>query len=79
MVEDNLQQEFIISLRIWLGIGIFPSFPDAIRCTCGQILGQFGDHLLSCGHGNLRTKRDDSFCDVIFHALLLDNSQTRRE
>ena len=54
------KQEFIISLRIWLGIAIFPSFPDAIRCTCGQILGQFGDHLLSCGHGNLRTKRHDS-------------------
>ena len=69
------KQEFIISLHLWLGIAIFPSFPDAIRCTCGQMLGQFGDHLLSCGHGNLWTIR----CDVIFHALLLDNSQTRHE
>ncbi len=37
----------------------------------------FGDHALGCGP--LRIKGDDALCDVIFHWLLLDNSNVRRE
>ena len=47
--------------------------------TCGQILDKFGDHLLSCGQGSARTRRHLALCDVVFHTLLVDNSDTRRE
>ena len=47
------QKEFTISLRFWLGIPLFPSNLGSKRCFCGQILDQFGDHLLGCGHNNL--------------------------
>ena len=35
--------------------------------------------MLGCGSGNLRIKRHDALCDVVFHALLEDHSGTRRE
>ena len=44
---------------------------------CGHELDIFGDHALGCGP--LRIKRHDALCDVIFHWLLLDNSNVRRE
>ena len=73
------QKEFTISLRLWLGIPLFPSDLGSKRCFCGQILDQFGDHLLGCGHNNLRIRRHDTLSDVLFHALLVDNANCRKE
>ena len=73
------KHEFITSVRIWLGIPIFPSHPNAQRCVCGHIVDQFGDHVLSCGNGPLRTKRHDGLRDIIWHALHTDNSEVKKE
>ena len=36
-------------------------------------------HLLGCGQGPLRIQRHNSLRDILWHALLQDNSETRRE
>ena len=72
------KHEFITSIRIWLGLPIFPPHPNAQRCVCGNIIDQFGDHALSCGSGPLRTKRHDNLRDIVWHALHTDNSGVRR-
>ena len=66
------------SLWYWLGIPIFFS-TNPVRCSCGSTVDQFGDHLLGCGHGPMRNRQHDALCDVIFHALLQDNSGCKRE
>ena len=71
------QKEFMISLRLWLGISLFAS--DSARCPCKQTLDRFGDHLLGCGQGNWRIRRHDAICDVFLHALSVDNANCRRE
>ncbi len=45
--------EFVIAVKLWPGIPIFPDFSKAIGCMCGQTIDSFGDHLLGCGHGSL--------------------------
>ncbi|XP_062518293.1 uncharacterized protein LOC134193482 [Corticium candelabrum] len=70
-------EEYVIALRLRLGIPIFPSL--STRCPCGSIIDAYGDHVLGCGYGNLRIKRHDALRDVIFHTLLEDHSGTRRE
>ena len=79
MVLTMPQKEFTISLRLWLGIPLFPSDLGSKRCFCGQFLDQFGDHLLGCGPNNLRIRRHDTLSDVLFHALLVDNANCRKE
>ena len=71
-------QEFVCSLWYWLGIPLFTS-TDPIRCSCGSVVDRFGDHLLGCGHGLMRIRRHDALCDIVFHALLQDNSGCKRE
>ena len=71
-------QEFVFSLWYWLGIPLFTS-TDPIRCSCGSVVDRFGDHLLGCGHGPMRIRRHDALCDIVFHALLQDNSGCKRE
>ena len=44
------KHEFVVAVKLWLGIPIFPSLSNSIRCTCGHIIDVFGDHLLGCGH-----------------------------
>ena len=39
----------------------------------------FGDHVLGCGHGPLRIKRHNAISEVIWHALLVDNKESKRE
>ena len=73
------RHEFVLAVKVWLGIPIFYSSPQSLRCSCGQIIDQFGDHLLGCGQGPLRTKRHDALRDVIWHALLMDNKGDVRE
>ena len=73
-------REFIIALRVWLGIGIFPSSPNSDLCLCGYSLDKFGDHLLGCDQKtNLVIKRHDALCDTLFHTLLVDDSRCRQE
>ena len=71
-------QEFVCSLRYWLGVPLF-SATSPVRCPCGSVVDQFGDHLLGCGHGPMRIRRHDALCDVIYHALLQDNTGCRKE
>ena len=70
-------EESVIALRLWLGISVFPPFSS--RCPCGSIIDSYGDYVLGCGSGNLRIKRHDALCDIVFHTLLEDHSGTRRE
>ena len=71
--------EFIIAVRIWLGIPLFPSPPDSLKCCCGQTLDPFGNHLLSCCHGPLCVRRHNALCEIIFHALLSDCKNVKLE
>ena len=50
-----------------------------MKCTCGQVLDPFGDHLVSCGHSPLQIRRHNALYKVIYHALLTENEHTKRE
>ena len=67
-----------IALRTWLGTPIFPNAPSPL-CACTLPIDPHGDHLLGCGHGPLRIRRHDMLCDIIWHALSQDNTNSRRE
>ena len=67
-----------IYIYIWLGIPII-SLSQSIRCSCGRVIDCFGDHLLGCGHGSLRSKRHDALRHIIHHALLVDNEGAQLE
>ena len=69
----------MLSLCSCLGVSIFPTDPNSLHCTFGQVLDKFGDHLLSCGHGNGQIRLHDALCEVIFYTLLQDNPNTCRE
>lgn len=71
--------EFIVAVRIWLGLPSFPSQPSPLLCRCGQFVDPTGDHLLGCGHGPYRIRRHDALRDIVYEALLQDNRMTRRE
>ena len=60
-----LQHEFIIAIRIWLGILLFPDSPDSLRCVCGIIIDSHGDHLLGCGYVSALIRRHNALCDII--------------
>ena len=47
--------------------------------SCHQLVDRFGDHLIGCGHGPLRIRRHNALCNIIYYALLEDNSEVRRE
>ena len=64
---------------MWLGIRLFPSPPQSLRCTCGQIMDEFVDQLLGCAHGPLRIKCHDALRNIIWHALLMDDKGAARE
>ena len=69
-------REFIIALRVWLGVGIFTSSPNSDLCLCGSSLDEFGDHRLGCDQKtNLVIKQHDALCDTLFHTLLVDDSR----
>jgi len=58
--------EFMVALRLWLGIPLFPLSP---LCSCLTSIDQFGDHLLECSHGPMRIRRHDALVDIVCHAL----------
>ena len=55
----------------------FPELPPQIKRL--KEVKCYGDHLLSCGHGPLRTRRHDALCEIVYHALLTDNKYVKRE
>ena len=65
-----------MALRFWLGI---PVFPGSLRCPCGTVIDDLGDHILGCGSGPMRIRQHDTICDVIWHALLQDHSGCKKE
>ena len=71
-------QEFVGYLRYCLGVPLF-SATSPVRCPCGSVVDQFGNHLLGCGHGPMRIRSHDVLCDVIYHALLQDNTGCLKE
>ena len=73
------REEFLVALRLRLGIAVFPSSPLLVRCPCGQVIDKFGDHVLGCGSGPLRLKRHNALCDILYRYLLVDNAGSRRE
>ena len=60
-----------------MGIPLFPSPSEAKLCVCGQVPDIFD--LLGCSNKMLRTKHHDALVDIVFHSVLADNSQCRRE
>ena len=62
-----------------LGLPLFSSSPNAVRCICGQVLDKFGDHLLCCRKISLRSRRHGALRDVIFQALLVHDNGTPHE
>jgi len=60
--------EFVVAVRIWLGV---PLFPIAQLCTCSSSINSYGDHLLGFSYGPLRIHRHDALTDVLFHSMLL--------
>jgi len=68
--------DFIVALRLWLGI---PSFPLSPLCTCLSVIDHFGDHLLGCSHGPLRIQHHDALVSVVHNALLQDHPGVLRE
>ncbi len=71
--------EFTIAVHLWLGLPLFSSPPNAVRCICCQVLDKFYNHLLGCRKISLRSRRHDALKDVIFQALLVHDKETRRE
>ena len=73
------RHEFTIAVHLWLGLPLFSSPPNAVRCICGQVLDKFGDHLLGCRKISLLSRHHDALRDVIFQALLVDDKGTGRD
>ena len=73
------KQECVTACKVWLGLPLFPPPCRGIRCICGNVLDEFGDHLLGCGRRALRTKRHNALRDIIFHHVLSDNSDCKLE
>ena len=67
--------EFAVALKLLRGIPILSPLQSILSCE--RVFNCFGDHLLGCGCGSLRSKRHDSLRDVIYHALLVDNKGTQ--
>jgi len=68
--------EFVVDLRLWLGVTIFPESP---LCACLSSIDSFGDHLLGCSHGPMRIRRHDALADIIYKALLQDHPGVLKE
>ena len=67
-----------MALCLWLGIPVL-SETSLSFCSCHQLVDCFGDHLIGCGHGPLHVRHHNALCDIIYFALLEDNSEVHRE
>ena len=70
--------KFIVALCLWLGIPVF-SRADSFSCSGHQPVDCFGNHLIGCGHGPLHIRCHNALCDIIYYALLEDNSEVYQE
>ena len=68
--------EFVIGLRLWLGVTLFPL---SSLCTCLSSIDSFGDHLLGCSHGPMRIRLHDTLVNIIYNALSQDNPGVLKE
>ena len=75
---DIPSPEFIMALKLWLGIPIFSQTSPSI-CPCSNLIDQYGDHLLGCAHGPYRIRRHDALRDVLYHTLKADNQSVKLE
>ena len=66
--------EFVIAVRLWLGVPLFPLLP---LCTCLSVIDQFSDHLLGCSHGPLCIQRHDALVSIVHHACSTARSSAR--
>ena len=72
-------QEFVLAVKLWLGIPLFNCHSNPVRFPCGQVIDPYGHHLLECGHDGNRTRRHDALPDVVWHALEVDNKEAKIE
>ncbi len=70
--------EFVTSLRLNFELR-FSQHPQTQSVMCAVMNGIFLVTMLLAVVLFVLIKRDDALCDVIFHWLLLDNSNVRRE
>ena len=68
--------EFIIGLRLWLGVSLFPVSP---LCTCLSTIDSFSDHLLGCSHGPMRICCHNGLVNIIYNALSQDHPGVLKE
>jgi len=68
--------EFVVGLRIWLGVSLFPLSP---LCTCLSTIDNFGDHLLGCSQGPMRIRRHDALVNIVYNALAQDHPGVLKE
>ena len=71
-------QEFMVALRMWLGIPVFPSPPSSVRRLCGTVINPHRDRVLGYGHGSLRNKRNMTHFVTSFSTQLLLTTVTAR-
>ena len=73
---------FNMSLLLPSGFGLaFLCFPIFLTRSdvCGSIIDSHGDRLLGCGYDSALNRCHNALCDIIWHALLIDNKPARRE
>ena len=58
-------KEFIVVVRLRLGLTFFPGSPQSILCPCGAVLDKFSDHLLGCDQ-----KTNDMIVYVMLYSIL---------
>ena len=52
---------------------------DSVHCFYDSAVDQFGDHFLGCVYGPMRIHWRDALCDIVFYALLQNNSGCKRK
>ena len=68
--------EFVIGLRIWLGVSLFTFSP---LYTCFSTIDNYGYHLLGCSQGPMRIRRHDAVVNIIYNALSQDHPGVLKE
>ena len=68
--------EFVVGIRLWLGIPLFPLSP---LCVCLASIYQFGEHLLERSHDPMRIRHHDALVDIVCHALSKSHSGVLKE
>ena len=68
--------EFVVGLRWWLGVPLFPVSP---LCVCLAPIDCFGDHLLGFSHGPMRIHGHDALVDIVCHALFQSHPGVLKE